>query len=66
MGFLENGKEKTLNFKESQKYQKILKYIAALQLAKIFKIYIDHSNCNHKKIFYGIEQEMHLLVEKKK
>ena len=62
MGLLANGKDKTLTYKESKKYQRILKKIAALQITKLMKIFQNFSNSETDRLKYGIEQEFHLVT----
>ena len=62
MGLLVNSKEKTLTHQESQKFQRFLKKVAALQLTKLFKVFAKHANGEANRLKFGIEQELHLMT----
>lgn len=63
MGLLKNGKEKTLTYEESKKYQRFLKKVSALQLTKLFKLYLSFQNTEQNRLKFGIEQEFHLITD---
>lgn len=62
MGLLANGKDKTLSYNDSRKYQRLLKKIAALQITKLMKTFLNFKNTEENRIKYGIEQEFHLIT----
>ena len=62
MGLLANGKDKTLTYNESKKYQKFYKKISALQITKLLKTFLNFQNNEANRLKYGIEQEYHLMT----
>lgn len=62
MGLLANGKDKTLDYNESRRFQKLYKKISALQITKILKQFYSFSNSEENRLKYGIEQEFHLMT----
>lgn len=63
MGLLKNGKEKTLTYKDSKKYQRFLKQVSALQLTKLLKTYLTFQNTEANRLKFGIEQELHMVTD---
>ena len=63
MGLLVGEKDTTLTYQESKKYQKMLKTAAALQLTKLFRMFLDLQLDEEQRLIHGTEQEVHLLAE---